>query len=385
MKLSFLFVIIAVVGVVAISGCTQQVSPSATKSPTTTSVSSPAQTSVSPPLSSLSLTSSAFSHNGNIPVKYTCDGQDVNPPLQISGIPTKTKSLVLIMDDPDAVSVAGKVWDHWVVFNIDPSTKEIKEGQTIGTLGSTSSGSKKYEGPCPPQQHSYSFRLYALDKTLDLQDGATKAQVESAMQGSILVQTELIGKYGGGTVTPFDIPPLISSSGVTPSNPSAGENFTVDIKAQDDMGIKQFSWESSKKLNLGQSGSFDCSLQKTCSTEWKFSALEEGEQKVTVYVTDSSGQQSKSDFNINVGPPRPIKSTTPTASPINTTSPNARPTTTATASGCSSNSDCGYKQRCSAGNCIDVQCTTDSQCSGCKRCSSYSCVSCGSGPYGCYC
>ena len=199
MKFSFLFVIIAVVGIVAISGCTQQGLPGATKSPTTTSVSSPTQTAVSSPVSGLSLTSSAFSHNGNIPVKYTCDGQDTSLPLQISGVPDAAKSLALIVDDPDAIGVAGKVWDHWVVFNINPSTREILEGQAIGTLGLTSSGSKKYEGPCPPAQHSYSFRLYALDKALDLQEGATKSQVESAMQGSILAQKELIGKYSGGT------------------------------------------------------------------------------------------------------------------------------------------------------------------------------------------
>ncbi|MBI4163842.1 MAG: YbhB/YbcL family Raf kinase inhibitor-like protein [Candidatus Aenigmarchaeota archaeon] len=394
MKFSFLFVIIAVVGIVAISGCTQQGAPVTTKSPTTTSVSSPTPSSLTTPTQTttagLSLTSSAFSHNGDIPVKYTCDGGDVSPPLKISGVPATAKSLALIVDDPDAVDVAGKVWDHWVVFNIDPSTIEIGENQKVGTPGSTSSGISKYEGPCPPAQHSYSFRLYTLDKTLDLQEGATKTQVESAMQGSILAQTELIGKYGGGTSpsptsTGFDSTPFISSSKLSPSNPGVNETFILELTAEDDQSVRQFTWTSSKPLLQGQTGYFDCGLQKTCTAKLELAALEQGDQKITVYAVDSFGKQSsESNFNLNVGPPRVAGSLTPTASPTNTTSPTTS-VTTAPEDGCNSNSDCGYKQRCSAGSCIDVDCTTDSQCSGCKRCSSYSCVSCGKGPYGCYC
>ena len=289
-----------------------------------------------------------------------------------------------LRNDPDAVSVAGKVWDHWVVFNIDPSVREIGENQNIGTLGSTSSQSKKYEGPCPPAQHSYSFRLYALDKTLDLQEGATKSQVESAIQGSILAQTELIGKYAPERAAPtgsYDSPPSISSSKLSPSNPGVNETFTIELTVQDDQGVRELTWASTKPLLQGQTGYFDCSLQKTCTTKLELAALE---QKVTVYAADSSGQKSpESPFNLNVGPPR-AKSTTPTTSPTSTTSPISS-VTTAPAEGCNSNSDCDYKQRCSAGSCIDVDCTTDSQCSGCKRWSSYSCVSCGKGPYGCYC
>ncbi len=395
MKLSLLFVILAVAGVVAISGCTQQGIPVTTKSPTTTSASSsPTSSSVTSPTQTttgLSLTSSAFSSNGNIPVKYTCDGEDASPPLQVSGVPSTAKSLVLLVDDPDAVGVAGKVWDHWVVFNIDPSTREIGENQKVGTSGSTSSGNSKYEGPCPPAQHSYSFRLYALSKTLDLQEGATKDQVESAIQGSILAQTELIGKYGGGTSpsptgTGFDSSPYISSSRLSPSNPGVNETFTLELTAQDDQGVRELTWTSTKPLLQGQTGYFDCNLQKTCTTKLELSALEQGEQKITVYAADSSGQKSpESPFNLNVGPLNTAKTTTPTTSPTTTTSPSASPTTSVSTSECSSNSDCGYKQRCSAGNCIDVECTTDSQCSGCKRCSYNSCVSCGKGPYGCYC
>lgn len=146
----------------------------------------------------LSLTSFVFAHQGNIPSKYTCDGKDINPPLEIAGVPSNTKSLALIMDDADAVAVAGHVWDHWVVCNIDPGTTSIAEGQEPqGTSGVGSSGKKRYQGSCPPKprEHHYSFRLYALDTMLDLPEGSTKADVEAAMQGHILEQTELIGKY----------------------------------------------------------------------------------------------------------------------------------------------------------------------------------------------
>jgi len=147
---------------------------------------------------SLSLASPAFSYNGTIPSKYTCDGQEISPPLNIGGVPENTKSLVLIMDDPDAVEVVNYVWDHWVVFNIAPDTSSISEGQEPkGIRGVGSSGIKGYEGSCPPKprEHGYSFRLYALDKILDLPEGSTKSDVEKAMEGHILDQAELIGRY----------------------------------------------------------------------------------------------------------------------------------------------------------------------------------------------
>lgn len=184
--------------------------------------------------------------------------------------------------------------------------------------------------------------------------------------------------------TEFDNSPLISSSSLNPSNPSALDPFTLEVTAQDDKGIRQFSWESSKALSQGQSGSFDCNLQKTCSAKWQFAAKEEGVQKITVYAIDSSGQQTKADFALNIGPARPVKSAAPATSPSPTPSTTPSPSVSVAGS-CSSDSGCGYKQVCSAGKCVDVQCTTDSQCTGCKRCSSNSCVSCGYGPYGCYC
>ena len=147
---------------------------------------------------SLSLTSPAFQHNGYIPSTYTCDGQGINPPLNIQGVPENAQSLVLIMDDPDAADVVGYTWDHWVVFNIDPSTTRIQEGrEPQGVRGVSSSDMLGYQGSCPPapREHAYSFRLYALDTMLNLPEGSTKAEVEQAMHNHILEETELVGRY----------------------------------------------------------------------------------------------------------------------------------------------------------------------------------------------
>ncbi|MFH1276099.1 MAG: YbhB/YbcL family Raf kinase inhibitor-like protein [Candidatus Woesearchaeota archaeon] len=145
----------------------------------------------------MKLSSSVFEHNGNIPSKYTCDGENINPHLTISNVPENAQSLVLIMDDPDAIKPAGKVWDHWIIWNIPPSTLIIKENQEPqGMHGKSTGGNLKYKGPCPPDtEHRYYFKLYALDIELDLAEGSTKKEVELAMEGHILAQTELIGKY----------------------------------------------------------------------------------------------------------------------------------------------------------------------------------------------
>lgn len=142
----------------------------------------------------LILTSSAFGNNGKIPSRHTCDGEGVSPALQIEGVEQNAKSLVLIMDDPDAPS---GVWDHWVKFNISTSTKEIKEGsEPEGISGIGTTGNKGYFGPCPPdREHRYFFKLYSLDTELDLKEGATKKEVEKAMEEHILQQAELIGIY----------------------------------------------------------------------------------------------------------------------------------------------------------------------------------------------
>lgn len=146
-------------------------------------------------ISNMNLSSPAFQNNGKIPVKYTCDGENINPPLIISDIPNKTKSLVLIVDDPDAPM---GTWLHWTVFNIDPKTKEISENSIpSGALeGITDFGSIGYGGPCPPSgTHRYFFKLYALDIKLDLSSGVSKEEIEKAIEGHILDKAELIGLY----------------------------------------------------------------------------------------------------------------------------------------------------------------------------------------------
>lgn len=147
----------------------------------------------------MQLTSTTFANNGAIPAKYTCDGEDVNPPLTIAGVPEGTKSLVLIVDDPDVPKSIREdgIWDHWVVFNIPPDTTEISAGtEPAGVHGKGTSGDTGYHGPCPPDgQHRYFFKLYALDTVLNLGEGAGKAEVEQAMTGHILEQIELIGLY----------------------------------------------------------------------------------------------------------------------------------------------------------------------------------------------
>ena len=150
----------------------------------------------------LQLSSSAFEEGGTIPQKYTCDGLDASPPLAWSNIPEGTASLALIADDPDAPI---GTWVHWILFDIPADRRELPEGvlkaervEGIGTHGNSSWRRPGYGGPCPPagKPHSYFFKLYALDATLNLEPGATKQNLEEAMQGHVLAQGELIGIYG---------------------------------------------------------------------------------------------------------------------------------------------------------------------------------------------
>lgn len=148
---------------------------------------------------SMKVSSSAFAHNGSIPATYTCDGSNTNPPLAFFDIPKDAKSLVLLMDDPDvpkSIRPDG-MWDHWVVWNIPPTTSSIKESETPqGTVGKNSGGESAYYPPCPPNgEHRYFFKLYALDTLLDLPASSRKTDVEKAMKGHILAQAELIGRY----------------------------------------------------------------------------------------------------------------------------------------------------------------------------------------------
>lgn len=149
------------------------------------------------------LTSTAFVDGVAIPSTYTCDGDRLlSPPLSIAGVPADTVSLALIMDDPDVPKVLRPdgVFDHWILFNIPPDTKEIEKGKSAGIHGVNSAGNDAYTGPCPPPQydppeHRYIFTLYALDIDLPLVEGASKTAVLGAMQGYIIAQTQLIGRY----------------------------------------------------------------------------------------------------------------------------------------------------------------------------------------------
>jgi hypothetical protein len=142
----------------------------------------------------MQLTTPAFTHNGKIPSKYTCDGENISPPLQISKIPEGTKSLVLIVDDPDAP--AGD-WVHWTVWNIPPDITSIPENnKPTGIEGMTDFNSTGWGSPCPPNgEHRYFFKLYALDITLSLPSSARKKDIEQAIGGHIIEKTELIGLY----------------------------------------------------------------------------------------------------------------------------------------------------------------------------------------------
>ena len=140
----------------------------------------------------LKLTSSAFSDGSEIPRECGYKNGNKQPPLTVSGTPDGTKSLALIMDDPDAMGAVGKVWVHWVAWNIDPTT----ELENLTAEGMTDFGEVGYGGPAPPdKRHTYVFKLYALDGMLDLSSEAVKADVEKAMEGHIIEQTQLTGTY----------------------------------------------------------------------------------------------------------------------------------------------------------------------------------------------
>ncbi len=146
-------------------------------------------------IKNMKIESSAFRQNEAIPSKYTCDGENVNPPLKFSRVPEDAKSLVLIVDDPDAPS---GTWVHWTVWNIAPRTEGIGENDVPqgAVEGLTDFGKPGYGGPCPPSgTHRYFFKVFALDITLDLDSSAKIEELEKAMEGHILAKDELIGLY----------------------------------------------------------------------------------------------------------------------------------------------------------------------------------------------
>jgi Raf kinase inhibitor-like YbhB/YbcL family protein len=155
----------------------------------------------------LSITTSAFSDHGEIPAQYTCDGKDISPPLSWSGAPSGTKSLALIVDDPDAPDPAAPkmTWVHWVMYNIPPTATGLAEAVRphdlpAGTLQGVNDWKRTgYGGPCPPiGRHRYFYKLYALDVMLPDLRSPTKASVEKAMKGHVLAEAQVVGTYQRG-------------------------------------------------------------------------------------------------------------------------------------------------------------------------------------------
>lgn len=140
----------------------------------------------------MKISSNAFKNEGAMPAKYTCDGDEVSPPLHIEGIPQGTITMALIAEDPDAPK---GTFDHWLVWNIDP-VPDIAEGGRPGISGKNGAGQTGYHGACPPNgSHRYFFYLFALDTDLDLPEGASKQELQDAMEGHIIGQGSLMGTY----------------------------------------------------------------------------------------------------------------------------------------------------------------------------------------------
>ena len=145
--------------------------------------------------SSISVTTPAFQAGGDIPAKFTCNGANVNPQLKIDRLPNEAKSLVLIVDDPDAPR---GLFTHWIVWNIDPKTTDIGENSAPpgGVQGTNDFGKRNYGGPCPPSgSHRYFFKIFALDTKLDLKPSARRTDLDAAMHDHTLAQGELIARY----------------------------------------------------------------------------------------------------------------------------------------------------------------------------------------------
>lgn len=156
----------------------------------------PSSTNPTIPSKGMKVTSPAFAANSAIPLKYSCEGQNINPEIDISGVPAAAKSLAFVLHDPDAPVQGG--FTHWVMFNIDPKTVKIGEHSVPkgAVQGSNGAGQQAYTGPCPPSgMHHYHFIVYALNSTLTLDKSATKGTLEQAMIGHVLDDAELIGTY----------------------------------------------------------------------------------------------------------------------------------------------------------------------------------------------
>ncbi len=142
----------------------------------------------------MKISSPAFKNGGVIPFKYSCEGDNVNPEIDMEEIPEKAQSLALIIDDPDAPS---GVWTHWILYNIPADIKKIEENSVPGKQGISTSKQKEYIGPCPPgnETHRYFFRLYALDTIIEESDGLTREQIERKIMGHVISTAEMMGYY----------------------------------------------------------------------------------------------------------------------------------------------------------------------------------------------
>jgi Raf kinase inhibitor-like YbhB/YbcL family protein len=148
----------------------------------------------------MELSSPAFRDGDPIPEEYGYTADNVNPPLEVADVPSDAESLVLVVDDPDAVEPAGKVWLHWLVWNVDPTRKRIPEGWSTDAAaaveGENDYGEVGYGGPDPPdREHTYRFRLFALDTSLDVPTGADRDRIERAMEGHVLETATYEGTY----------------------------------------------------------------------------------------------------------------------------------------------------------------------------------------------
>ena len=146
-------------------------------------------------MSEFALESTAFENAEAIPSRHSCEGEDVSPPLRWSNVPEGTRSLALVVDDPDA---PGGVFTHWVAWGLDPAAERLDEGEPAPREGGNDFGTRGYRGPCPPPghgRHRYVLRLYALDAEPELAAGAAKAELEQAIAGHVLTTAELVGTY----------------------------------------------------------------------------------------------------------------------------------------------------------------------------------------------
>ena len=177
-------------GVILISGC---IKSEQVETPANNKSSDAGKGDESVDIRIIKVFSNAFESNSTIPKKYTCNGENINPPLEFTNIPEETESLVLIMDDPDSPM---NPFTHWIVWNIEPVAK-IEEDSIPGVEGMNNFRKIGYGGPCPSSgTHRYYFRVYALDRQLELKAGSGRKELESEMIGHIIAEGELMGKYG---------------------------------------------------------------------------------------------------------------------------------------------------------------------------------------------